>query len=317
MRLLLCYSSKQMGQDPAVPVLCACLRSAFDGKEDSDAYLLDVDINDLPAAVCADKALDVIVVWNCLEWFMENRLRINSRTWNCAIMTTGHELVPFVQMDMAAFDTGLNLILSNCSEFVKRMMAGIPVAFSWKAESQLSATPNDEVARTRKTRFGCVIPNVSDRDFSQLAWTHDVLSELGQDLVIYLPGSEKMALPSSLTTSVCWVDDYTLFSMFWRVQYYVPAFRITDYRFGIMPSELTQAMHCGCIPLLVSHPHLEQLGSSVTPQFVSLEDYREGLKRIVQGEPVVTLNKCSQFSISPDELSAKVHSAYVRKLANA
>jgi hypothetical protein len=164
--------------------------------------------------------------------------------------------------------------------------------------------------------FGTVLPNVVDRDFSQLKWTADFLAPEGHDakLKIFISSAEKMRLPPSLDKYAVRVPD--VFEHYQSIRYFIPAPRIIDYRGGILPPEVIQAAHNGCQPMMIFHPLLSKMESSLT-LFRSLTAYGEGLKTALNGDDAVTVSLAQDMCPAPRVLAEQVWTAYTRWKANA
>lgn len=300
MKVLLLYSSRNSGPDPVIPELFKALGG--------DGAMFDICEN-LPIP---DGEFDITIAYNALEWYAAHRLILPSRSWNCVLSFCFADLTTLLRLNAVVPESGVQLVITNCSEFVRQISAIVPSQFSFKP--LVSCLPT-ESQRT----FGCVLPNVEDRDFSQLIWTFNFLEELQKPFTacICLAESEKRRLPAGLQRYILRIPDDSLFRAFGSIKYFVPAPRITDYRGGIIPPEIIEAAAAGSVPLIIKHPLLESI-SSLIPMYESLTLYEEQLRFLMEeGTVVDKINLPSSFAPAPKDIALMITRAHVRWMANA
>lgn len=240
MEWLLAYSSEQTGHTGLAEALAASL----------GARLLNTDLSD---AAWPDEAPDALLLLNGLQWYLHNRLSLRGRPWVCAASYCFEDLRQLIELNANISDTGVHVLFHNCAEFMRRVSAAMPARFCWQP---LSRVP---VAREREREpglctVGTVLPNVMDRDFSQVLYTYQAFLRAGaaERFVVYGRPNERMRLPEELRPALRVYED--MVDAFDQLDYFVPAPRVNDYRIGIVPSEVVWAAHCGCVPLLIYHP---------------------------------------------------------------
>ncbi|MBV6342719.1 hypothetical protein [Candidatus Magnetobacterium casense] len=313
MRALVAYSLKQTGRDPVLLTLAEELRKIANGRaglpiESGEAgwevEIYCVESDDIPPV-----DYDMIVLVDAIEWYFSHRFTLPGRPWVCLLSLHLESVIPILRGVSSAFDAGINAIFTNSPAFVSHMSAAIPTSFIWQpVDRRFLSLPGG----SRPVKFGTVIPNVIDRDFSQVLMTHAFLKSKGYTGVdVYLPESETMRLPDEAGNQVK-VSDANLFDAFSQVEYYIPAPRITDLRGGIIPTELMQAFASGCIPLVFFHPLLNPLKDMVSPLFTSLESYKASVGHIARGGSVGTVSVQNDMLPSPRQVADRIWVAYKR-----
>lgn len=211
--------------------------------------MLVIDVNDendkLPTGV-----VDVVILWCAVRWWKRVKTQIGGRPWVCAISWCFDDLIDMTTPGMGQVDAGIHNVICNCKQYVTQASAAFSASF---ALAPVFDIPNQKPPRYL---FGTVLPNIKDRDFSQLLLTQRFIEKhYGKDevnkkmLVVVKPG-ETMRLPEELDAAICPLSD----DSYGMMRYFIPVPRITDYRGGVMPPELLQAVHCGAIPLMIRHP---------------------------------------------------------------
>lgn len=260
------------------------------------------------ATVDPSRKIGCYLFWCALKWYTDMRIRIPGRPMFCALSWSAADLFNLVTPVDGLLDSGLHAIFTNCEEFVKQSTAALPVTYQMKPLSP--PLPRDADMAT----FGTVLPNVADRDFSQLIYTNKFLRPHGSGVTIFIRKDEHKRLPEDLSNFCTRVDDIE--RAYRQVKYFIPAPRITDYRAGLFPPEVTQAIKYGCLPLIIHHPILEQ-NHGVTPMFNSLTKYDMALKLAFQGNAPVSVRVPATDADTHFNLATRVTQAYRRFKANA
>lgn len=274
MSVLVIHSSSQNGYDPVIPALCA-----FFG----DSASFDVDRDDLSLL---EKPYDMVVIIDCADWYMGNRMKLVGRPWICLVAFQFATLMTFMVNNVP--DSGIDFFLSNCSTFVTQVATTIPAKFSYKPVVRRKLFGSD------RKLIGTILSNVEDRDFAMLARAYARIKNAGAEkrFAIFLPNTNKMALPPALKDAN--VQTYDSHNLYWhhastlRAAILTP--RITDYRSGILPPELIAWQEMGIEPTGIYHQALSALEKELMlPR--SLTDFDSHIDALLSDEPLV----CSPF----------------------
>jgi hypothetical protein len=262
-----------------------------------------------------DVAPDAVLLLDSLGWFTRNRLSIPGRPWICAASFCFEDLKHLIELNSSMSDTGVQVLFSNCAEFVRHVSAAMSAKFCWKP-----LPPAGHLKRVESPSItGTVLSSVLDRDFSQLSYTFKLFEAANRldRFCIYMPIDESMRLPDHLMASV---HRYRVIQdAFAGLDYFVPAPRITDTRVGIIQPELVWAAACGCTPLLIHHPLTESLEANGFLMERSLRSYDVTVNMIVEHGDVpnrrVEMPDSMRFTV--DQFVDNVVVAYERCNANA
>lgn len=277
-----------------------------------DAYVLDVDE---PGAGWPSGMFDAVLLVNGMKWFMHNRLSVPGRPWICAASFCFEDLRHLIELNTSMADTGVNVLFSNCAEFVRHVSAAMSAKFCWMplAGRGTVSTAGGPM------KVGTVLPNVLDRDLSQALHTCRIFRDLGEErrFVVYTRRDEKMRLPEELQAAKKWYSDIA--AAFNDLRYFVPAPRISDYRVGIVPSEVVWAAQCGCAPLLIHHPLMEVLEHSGFTMERSMRSYEVTVNMIANNAdlPMTKVEMPEHMRFTADQFADEVQTAYARWRANA
>lgn len=308
MNILVLHSSQQMGPDPVVGAIC----QEFSGQAGNKVVAVDVDDDVRPVS---QTEFNLVVILSALDWFLRERLAIGGRFTACAASFGLDDFLSLMRVNLQLHELGLKAVYSNCAQGVRQVTAAVPVKFVYKPVTVLKPPPltpaNPPVV------FGTVLPNVADRDFSQVKWTRDfVKKNNGSDFKIYISKSEKMRLPADLEECAVRVTD-NVFQYFGAVKYFVPAPRITDYRAGVIPPEIIQAMASGSKPLLIGHPNIRLLEKDIEPLSLSLGEYGALLLSLIKGTSEVRSTAGIDYMTTPRSFCESILMAYHRATADA
>lgn len=271
--------------------------------------------NPFPTSL-TEEVFGAVILWCSIRWWKENRIKIKGRPWVCAISWCFDDLMDVTTPGMGQIDAGVHCIITNCMEYVRQSSAAFETHFSLKPLEV--AKP---VGLFDKATFGTVLPNVKDRDFSQLIYTRSyLLAKLGEDYVndhflIRSLKTDDMRVPSVLYPYVS--ENECGFS---GIRYFIPAPRITDYRGGVFPPEIYEALARGCTPLLIKHPVLDRQTMGITTAYSNLYDYNSALDRAITGNLVIQ-KADREAHVEPyssfRSIANHVKSAYRKWVANA
>lgn len=225
---------------------------------------------------------DGVVLWCALRWYVHKRATIPGRPWIGAVSWCFDDLMSLISDKSAPginlIDAGVNSLWTNCPAYVQHTSAAYQCSFNLKPLKTKTSPPND-------TRYslGVVVPNISDRDFSQVLWTLKYLkANLGHLYEldgpnIYLSERETRRLPGEFLDwiapeKVISLSPTALDEIYRDLNYAIIPPRITDLRGGVVPPEIYQAISAGCGPLVIQHPVLaKQLEGVLTIR--SLKQY--------------------------------------------
>jgi len=222
-----------------------------------------------PAASMADTfasggELERVILLDCLETYLENRLKVKGRPWVCLISSVFVDLYSAYRTSLKAGEMNVHAIFSNCDTFVKNAQkqlnmrssgedAEIDIRFSYRPVAPRELTP--------EYAFACSVPNVEDRDWSLAQIVADaVRGKAVGPMAVCLPdeASNRNSVPIVGERSPLG-GSYVLCRDDVDARYYVPAPRITDYRVGAIPHEMLSIMASGGIMLAVKHPVLTEV----------------------------------------------------------
>lgn len=277
MRSLIVIDKHQIGEHPALPEVVEQFKRL--GSSHVEVHSPALDVSWSPS----DEDVDVLILMDSLGWYERNRMIVPGRPWVCLTAFHMDTLLPIVRGYSTAFDLGLRAVFSCSANFVTQMSAILPTFFTWEPVSEETFEVDPEF---RNVKFGCVLPNILDRDFSQLIYTYKYLDECGRtsDMKIFrVEGDER--LPEPLNEVEVIKTPAAVEGMFRQIQYYVPAPRITDYRATIIPSDILRAAVCGAFPLVIHHPIMESLLGTAIPMNRSLSRYKVTLESALEQVP--------------------------------
>lgn len=261
-----------------------------------------------------------MVLWCALKWYLTNRHSIKGRPWMGALSWCFDDLMSVISdkslPGINLIDAGLNALWTNCPAYVQQTSSAYRCNFSFK--------PLNLPKKNENSRYilGVVLPNIADRDFSQLLWTLKYLKKsMGThyDLDgprIFLRASEPMRLPKEILDNIKETNvlryetelDFLYGDLFHCI---VPP-RITDLRGGVVSPEIYQALLANCTPLVVTHPvWAQQLKGINLRTYDSLKQYGKALDIAVDN---LSHNEYEynfqQLCESPVSLAHKIAAAY-------
>jgi len=299
------YSSEQLGLDELAEALATRLNARF----------LDVDA---PGAAWPGADAEAVLLLNGMKWFMHNRLSIPGRPWICAASFCFEDLRHLIELNSNMADTGIHVLFSNCAEFVRHVSAAMSAKFCWKPFAG-TMVERETVGADDVLLVGTVLPNIQDRDFSQVLYTYRAFKAAGAEerFKVLVRTDEKMRLPEELRPAAQAYSDISI--AFHVLDYFVPAPRINDYRVGIVPSEVIWAAQCGCVPLLIYHPLMETLEHNGFTLEKSLRSYDVTINMLAAhaSMPVRRVAMPEAMKFTADQFADEVRVAYARWRANA
>lgn len=271
MSVLVVYSSSQNGYDPVVPSLC----NFFDGVP------LNVDFFD---ASVLEKSYDMVLIIDCVDWYMGNRLKLQGRPWICLAAFQFATLTTFLVNNVP--DSGIDFFISNCKTFIDQVSNTLPALFSYKPVVRRKLFGSD------RQLIGTILSNVEDRDFSMLARAYAQISRVtdaAKRFAIFLPDTNKMALPAVFKSANVVVYDSD--NLYWhhastlRAAVLTP--RVTDYRSGILPPELISWQEMGIEVTGIHHQAISRLDQLMNmPR--TLTDFDTHIDEILNGSDSFT-----------------------------
>ena len=312
MNILIVHSTEQWGHDNVLGPFIDCLATP-PSYITSKANFITLDADENEVVDLSDVVFDVVLCINAMPWYLKNRTAFKGRPWVGTISFAAHDLHEFLRNINAATDLGINAMFTNCANFVKQCSAVWPVAFTLRP-SVYTAVPQKE--RKRRAKFGSILPNIVDRDFSQIELTIRYLKELNykDEFALWIHEDEKRKLPEGLEEVALVGEDLT--SLYGIIDYIIPAPRISDLRIGTPPSEVLEAVARGCKPLLFTNPRVNALDKYVSPHFTSLSSYKDAIKSILAGNHIIELQDVTALLPVPAVVSAQIWTAYVRWISN-
>lgn len=209
-------------------------------------------------AFASDKELERIILLDCLEPYLANRLKVKGRPWVCLISSVFVDLYSTYRTGLKAGELNVHAIFSNCGTFVAGAQKQLNMRSSGEdAEIDIRFSYRPVVRRDLMPEyaFACSVPNVEDRDWSLAKIVADgVCGKAVGPLAVCLPDGtlNRNRVPIDGASFILCVDDVD-------ARYYVPAPRITDYRVGVIPHEMLSIMASGGIMLAVKHPVLTEV----------------------------------------------------------
>lgn len=310
MRLLIAYSAEQWGHDDVLSAFIGALAQLPKFFEPLQTLALNVDHENLPS----DESFDAVICINALAWYIKNRADLKGRPWVCVVSFAMHDLHEFVRNISSAHDMGISAMFTNVATFVKQCSAAWPAAFMSRPSNIQEF--KERTSSPRKYTFGTVLPNIVDRDFSQLLLTQRYVTELkpSWELGIWVHETETKFLPKELEHLA--VPTFNLASAYDAIEYFIPAPRITDLRVGTMASEVIEAIARGCAPLLFVNPRLNEMDKYVSPHFTSLSAYKDAIKSIVGGTTMVDTQRVNHLLPTPASCATQIWTAYIRWMTN-
>lgn len=211
---------------------------------------------------------DAVILMDALQFYFRHRLRFQGRPWFCLVAFAGSTPLEFKKVNLP--DSGIHAVLSNCLPLVSQVGSVIPSSFCWQPRALVS----DVDPSVDRKSIGCVLPNVADRDFCLLDRVVTAYRHVPGAVApaIFLSDSAKGQVPESLREFVFRYKHDLQRQCFNGLRYYVPAPRLTDYRSGVVPPDLVQAMAYGIRPLCIYHRVLAPL-EPYLQMYRSLDEY--------------------------------------------
>lgn len=264
MKILMAYSSKQLGCDPVVEQLYRHLQSLK-----HEVYVADIELVQDNAAT-VQQHYDFILLMDALDWYIQNRIKLIGRPKVCMWSTCFETLMPLLVHNVTTL--GIDSFITNCPTFFDQISKVMPTTFSHKP---VLASP----AYSTFSMIGAVLPNVADRDFSMLARTWDIVKKQGKKdrFLLALPVNETKRLPPAFTglNIVRYSGFQEASALLDSLGVTVLCPRITDYRAGIFPPEILFAAKHKAQPLLIHHQNLTPLEGFISPIAKSLKEFDE------------------------------------------
>ena len=301
MNILLVHASANTGCDPAWPALAAAFRAGGHSVMAQDASDRTFRIERDPVVY------DLVLTLDASLWYLHNRLAIQGSYVAMLASFCMGDLYHLIQQDdLRAL--GVRAIFTNCYAYSQQASPETPVFYVWKP---IVVAPSAAQAE-ELFPFGTVVPNVADRDFSLVQFVVDWLKKTEPRTIfpIFVPDSERMRLPAGLESHRVPTEPTLLFSRWTKLWNYIPAVRITDYRAGIIPTELVQSVAADVPPVIIAHPIVMPLSGTVTPIFASLKQLREALTAGLQGKSMAQIHIKPELLPTPEKFVAQVLLAY-------
>lgn len=183
--------------------------------------------------VFSNKEYDWILLLDCIEDYLGRRLAVRGRPWVCAISTVFADLYSTYRNNLKSSEMNIHKIISNCRTFVDHSK-GMGV-FSYPPVPEFSDT-GFEWMNIQDGGFSCVVPNIEDRDWSLASLVVYTLKEMNVTLSIsYLHSGYQDKLKVKQLPNIL-IENEIFPRPVGKV--YIPAPRITDYRAGVIPSEI-------------------------------------------------------------------------------
>lgn len=317
MKILIVYSQTQFGFNPVLPRLIDALGDpGFEPVQSLVVINSDV-VHGLPHDA-VDVAFDAVICIDSLQWFFQNRTTLSGRPWVAVMAFAVIDALELMQSIPRSLELGINAIFTSCAAFVDQTSALVPAVFTKQPSAVWGLDLSHEIdPLDREVKFGTVLPNVEDRDFSQLIFTLEHLKEAGREgkFTLFVDDREQMRVPEVLAPYVTRVAD-DLFSCFQKIVFFIPAPRITNYRLAVPPPEIFEALERGCFPLLMRHPLMNALHLLVSPQFANLSEYTAALQQACTVGLPMDLNSAKPYISTPYDVRTQVWFAYARWRAN-
>lgn len=310
MKTLIVYSQTQFGFDPVLPALLEALRNT--GVNYSEASTIDADAHDGLPSHLVEVEFDAVICMDAIHWFFQNRTMLLGRPWVCVIAFSMRDVMELRHSISKSLELGIHAIFTSSVHFVSDTSAIHPTVYA-RRPSSIWTWQKPTIDRKWVSVFGCVLPNIEDRDFSQLLYVSERIKD-PEELKIYVDVHEKQELPEALRQHRAYAEN--LFGHYDDFAYYIPAPRITDYRIGHPPYEILEAIERGCQPILVRHPIIPTLHELVSPQFNSLNDLDAAIDQAMFESLSIEMNSARKHMSQPADLQSQVWQAYARWRAN-
>lgn len=243
---LMFYSTRHLGYPPAAAIRL----------QERGAWLSDSKIMKIVLEHEGDK-VDRIILWDCIEDYLANRLHVKGRPWVCAISTVFADLYSTYRTGLSADEMNIHFILSNCQTFVNNSKGLAkfmnPVWYS-EHDSDYNAPEHPNPA----CLFSCNVPNIEDRDWSLVNYISEQCIRNGKHPVIVGRSLDHMGgnkLPGQSTNFLGLEERSTFVPGYFEVI----APRITDYRAGVIPYEIMFHLNHGRRVVAAKHQVLEPI----------------------------------------------------------
>ncbi len=296
------WSERQSGNDPVIAEL---VRADWAGAR---VTVRSTEEADFPKHLAES---DLLLLYGAIEPYLANRFNIPGRPWVCAASFWFQDLYGIYRNQVPLQDTGLKAILTNCGYYVETAGQHVPARFCW------APMPRTSPLTPKRVRAGTVLPNLEDRDFSLVLWAHKFFAESGE-FIVFRNKHFIQKLPAALEDCVVNYDpsdpDRNEMYCYQSLQQYIPAPRLTDYRYKVVPREILRAIRCGATPMLIRHPVVSELDRIVQPTFVSLTAMEKALRN---RDVPVRAELPSEMTPSVQDFVDAVRVAYQRWHANA
>lgn len=307
MNVLLVYSSGSMGEDPVMRAIA----QAF-----TDHHVVLGDSSDRGFKIERDPTeYDLVLTLDASRWYFRNRLAIRGQYTAYLGSFCMGDLYRILEQQESLADLGVGSVFTNCFAFSQQVNPGVPVVYLWKPMVPIARDPK----APKQFPFGTVIPNIADRDFSLVALVAKWVKANGKGVPfpIFVPDSERARLPKALEEFRVPVLPSALFACWTYIHNYIPAIRITDYRGGVVPAELIQAIMAGVPPVIIAHPIVVPLEGTVEPLYSSLTQLRAALPYGLQAKPMAKINVKPEFLPTPEHFVEQVLMTHRTRRENA
>ena len=258
---------------------------------------------------------DIIVVYNAMEPYLANRFNIKGRPWICSASFHFEDTHTFYQGSIPIAEMGLDALFTNCQPFVERAAPHIPTKFMWPPLGH----PEGYNGYRLGYKIGSYVPNISDRDFSQIELCYQLLKSRGLEgnFSVFSPIADelKAAFPDAGFTESIIPDKNT----YGNIPFFVPAPRISDILYGVIDDVLLSAIMNGSKPLLIRHGKFPQLTEWIKPMFESVLELELKLISICEGNTDILDIEARRLFEPGDtdrDFVNAVITAYKRKAAN-
>lgn len=210
-------------------------------------------------------AADIVVVWNALEFYLRNRFALKGRPFVVASSWHLDDLYSLIGSSLSHHDAGIDLLLTNCKMYVEQSSAIAPTVFMFRPQVLI------EEGCENVACLGAYIPSTEDRDLSQIVLTRKLVPDPARFVIIAPPQLHDILEPYKLQVHYLLPNQHLYCDFKW----FVPAPKLTDYRYRITPPEIMQAIASGCTPWLIVHPSLHDIAPYITPMIGSLRAYEQ------------------------------------------
>lgn len=198
------------------------------------------------------EGVEIIILFDCIEDYLANRLHVRGRPWVCAVSTVFADLYSTYRTGLSADEMNIHLILSNCQTFVdnsKGLAKFLNPIWHLEITDPFPVPDHNPICM-----FSCNVPNIEDRDWSLVKYISERTEKNRLPPVIIGRNLGSGQEIPSVRGNPLGLEER---STFVPGHFEVIAPRITDYRAGVIPYEIMVHLQFGRRVLACKHQILE------------------------------------------------------------